>query len=289
MNRDSMIAKANMLTEALAYINRLSGKTVVIKYGGHAMNDEFITKTILEDIVTLKIVGVNPILVHGGGPSINNMLNKLNIESKFNNGLRVTDAATMEVVQMVLCGKINKDITGKLNIMGVKAIGLSGKDARLIEVVKSPNKNGVDLGFVGDIVNINVYLLEMLAKDEFIPVIASVGVDKEGNSYNINADTVAGEVAAALKAEKLIFLTDTDGIRRNPDDPDSICSELSVDEVLRMIEDNVITGGMIPKVMGCLKGIEKGISRTHIISGMVPHPILLEIFTDKGIGTMIRK
>lgn len=289
MNKDKMIEKANMLTEALAYINCLSGKTVVIKYGGHAMNDDFITKTILEDIVTLKIVGVNPILVHGGGPSINTLLSKLNIQSKFNNGLRVTDEATMEVVQMVLCGKINKDITSKLNVMGVKAIGLSGKDAKLIEVVKAEPKDGVDLGFVGEITNINVKLLEMLANDEFIPVIASVGTDQLGNSYNINADTVAGEVAAALKAEKLMFLTDIDGVRLKPEDPDSICSELTIDEVMKMIEDGVITGGMIPKVMGCIKGIEKGINRTHIISGTVPHPILLEIFTDKGIGTMIKR
>jgi len=266
MNKEKMIEKANMLTEALAYINRLSEKTVVIKYGGHAMNDDFITKTILEDIVTLKIVGVNPILVHGGGPSINTMLNKLNIESKFQNGLRVTDQATMEVVQMVLCGKINKDITSKLNVMGVKAIGLSGKDAKLIEVVKADTKDGVDLGFVGEITNINVKLLEMLAQDEFIPVIASVGVDAEGNSYNINADTVAGEVAAALQAEKLMFLTDIDGIRKVPDDPESICSELTVDEVMKMIEDGIITGGMIPKVMGCVKGIEKGINRTIKVS-----------------------
>lgn len=289
MDKEKMIEKANMLTEALAYINCLSEKTVVIKYGGHAMNDDFITKTILEDIVTLKIVGVNPILVHGGGPSINVMLDKLNIKSKFENGLRVTDEATMEVVQMVLCGKINKDITSKLNVMGVKAIGLCGKDAKLIEVTKAESKDGVDLGFVGEVQNINVKLLEMLASDEFIPVIASVGTDAKGNSYNINADTVAGEVAAALKAEKLIFLTDIDGIRSNPDDPNSICSELTIDEVKNMIKNGIITGGMIPKVMGCIRGVEMGIHRTHIISGTVPHPILLEIFTDKGIGTMIKR
>lgn len=289
MKKNKMIEKANILTEALMYINSLSGKTVVIKYGGHAMNDEFVTKTILEDIATLKIVGVNPILVHGGGPSINQMLEKLNIESKFNNGLRITDQDTMEVVQMVLCGKINKDITSKLNLLGVKAIGLSGKDAKLIEVKKALKKNDIDLGFVGDITKVNTKLLDILAKDEFIPVIASVGTDDQGQSYNINADTVAGEVAAALKAEKLMFLTDTDGIRKNPDDPDSICSELTVQEAIEMIDNGIITGGMIPKVMGCIKGIEKGINRTHIINGTVPHPILLEIFTDKGIGSMIKR
>lgn len=286
--KDKMIEKANILTEALAYINRLSGKTVVIKYGGNAMLDDAITKTILEDIVTLKIVGVNPILVHGGGPSINIMLKKLNIESKFDKGLRITDAATMEVVQMVLCGKINKDITSKLNTMGVKAIGLSGKDAKLIEVTKALPKNGVDLGFVGDVKNINIKLLDMLAKDEFIPVIASVGTDEEGNSYNINADIVAGEVAAALKAEKLMFLTDIDGIRKDPNDASTILSELTIKQVEAFIEDGTISGGMIPKVMGCIKGIEQGINRTHIINGTIAHPILLEIFTDKGIGTMIK-
>lgn len=289
MKKDAMIEKANILTEALAYINRLSGKTVVIKYGGHAMNDSFVTKTILEDIVTLKIVGVNPILVHGGGPSINNLLKRLNIESKFSNGLRVTDADTMEVVQMVLCGKINKDITSQLNTMGSKAIGLSGKDGKLIEAVKEEGKDGADLGYVGKVTKINTKLLEMLASDEFIPVIASVGADEEGNSYNINADTVASEVAAALKAEKLIFLTDVDGIRRDENDPDSICSELTVGEVMEMIDKGIIQGGMIPKALGCVKGIEKGINRTHIINGTVPHPILLEIFTDKGIGTMIKR
>ena len=289
MKKDAMIEKANILTEALAYINRLSGKTVVIKYGGHAMNDSFVTKTILEDIVTLKIVGVNPILVHGGGPSINSLLKRLNIESKFSNGLRVTDADTMEVVQMVLCGKINKDITSQLNTMGSKAIGLSGKDGKLIEAVKEEGKDGADLGYVGKVTKINTKLLEMLASDEFIPVIASVGADEEGNSYNINADTVASEVAAALKAEKLIFLTDVDGIRRDENDPDSICSELTVGEVMEMIDKGIIQGGMIPKALGCVKGIEKGINRTHIINGTVPHPILLEIFTDKGIGTMIKR
>ncbi len=289
MNREKMIEKANMLTEALSYINRLSEKTVVIKYGGHAMNDEFITKTILEDVVTLKIVGVNPILVHGGGPSINDMLNKLNIESKFNKGLRITDAATMDVVQMVLCGKLNKDITSKLNVMGVKAIGLCGKDAKLIEVVKSPAVDGVDMGYVGEITSVNTKLLEMLAQDEFIPVIASVGTDAEGNSYNINADTVAGEIAAALQAEKLIFLTDIDGVRRDPNDPLSVIPEISVEEIRQLIESGVISGGMIPKVMSCVNGVEKGINRTHIISGKVPHPILLEIFTDRGIGTMVKR
>lgn len=288
MNQENMIKKANMLTEALAYIHKLAGKTVVIKYGGNAMNNEKVIKTILEDIATLKIVGVNPILIHGGGPSINTMLNKLSIESKFENGLRVTDKDTMNVVQMVLCGKVNKDITAKINQLGVKAIGIGGGDGNLIEVEKAPMQGNIDLGYVGKIKKINTKLIDMLAKDEYIPVIASVGVDENGESYNINADLVAGEIAAALKAEKLIFLTDIDGIRMDEKDKNSLCYELSVEEVKQMIEDKIITGGMIPKVNGCLKGIEMGINRTHIINGTVPHPILLEIFTDTGIGTMIK-
>jgi acetylglutamate kinase len=280
-----LIEKANILAEALPYINKLAGKTVVIKYGGNAMGDENITKTILEDIALLKIVGVNPVLVHGGGPEINTMLKSLNVSPKFHNGYRVTDKNTMEVVQMVLCGKLNKDITSKLNCMGVKAVGICGKDAKLIEVKKQ--SSDVDLGFVGEIVNINTHLITMLAADQYIPVIASVGCDAAGNSYNINADTAAAEIAAAMKAEKLIFLTDVDGIRLNENDASSLIPRISVKEIEKLIEDNVITGGMIPKVMACIKSVKMGINRTHIVSGKVPHPVMLEIFTDTGIGTMI--
>ena len=258
-----LIEKANILAEALPYINKLAGKTVVIKYGGNAMGDENITKTILEDIALLKIVGVNPVLVHGGGPEINTMLKSLNVSPKFHNGYRVTDKNTMEVVQMVLCGK----------------------DAKLIEVKKQ--SSDVDLGFVGEIVNINTHLITMLAADQYIPVIASVGCDATGNSYNINADTAAAEIAAAMKAEKLIFLTDVDGIRLNENDASSLIPRISVKEIEKLIEDNVITGGMIPKVMACIKSVKMGINRTHIVSGKVPHPVMLEIFTDTGIGTMI--
>jgi len=277
----------NILIEALPYIQRLSGKTVVVKYGGNAMIDEALTQTILQDITLLKYVGVNPIVIHGGGPEINKLLGLLQIPTKFHNGLRITDAPTMEVVQMVLIGKINKDIVSKLNCMGGKAIGLSGKDANLIEVIKKVPEDGVDLGFVGEITNINVQLLELLAKDQYIPVIAPVGVGPNGESYNINADTVAGEIAAALKAEKLIFLTDIDGIRRVPEDADSLISAISINEIYDLIEKKIIQGGMIPKVRGCIKAIEKGVNRTHILDGTIPHPILLEIFTDKGIGTMV--
>lgn len=286
---DKYIEKANILIEALPYIRRLSGKTVVIKYGGAAMLSADLSEKIMQDITLLKYVGVNPIVVHGGGNDINRMLAKLEIEPKFHNGLRVTDSATMDVVQMVLMGKINKDVVSKLNGLGAKSIGLCGKDANLIEVVKKPPREGVDYGFVGQVSKVNVKLLEMLAHEEYIPVIAPIGVGTDGQSYNINADTVAGEVAAALKAEKLMFLTDIDGVRMHPDDPATLISVISVDNVYRLIEQKVISGGMIPKVMGCIKGIEQGVNRTHIVNGTIPHPVLLEIFTDKGIGTMLTR
>jgi acetylglutamate kinase len=286
MQKITTLEKANILAEALPYIKKLSGKTVVIKYGGNAMNLET-GDTILEDVCILKFVGVNPILVHGGGPEINAMLDKLNIKPNFHKGKRITDEKTMEVVQMVLCGKINKDITGRLNKLGVQAIGLCGKDANLVEVKKEPPLDGVDLGFVGEIVNINIALLDTLCKNGFVPVISSVGFDKDGGTYNINADTVAGAVAASLKAEKLIFLTDIDGIYKDVNDKSSLCSRLNVAQVKELIKDGAIADGMIPKVLGCILGIERGINRTHIINGKMEHPILLEIFTDKGIGTMV--
>ncbi len=284
---ETLIKKANILIEALPYIQKLSGKLVVIKYGGNAMLNESLTQKILQDVTLLKYVGVHPVVVHGGGPEINKLLNALSIEPKFHNGLRITGAETMEVVQMVLTGKINKDITAKLNLLGGKAIGLCGKDANLIEVVKRPEKDGVDLGYVGDIVNINSRLIEFLAYDEYIPVIAPVGVGPDGLSYNINADTVAGEIAARLKAEKLMFLTDIDGIRGDPKDPKTLIHQIGVEEIHSMIKDGSIEGGMIPKVLGCIHSVEQGVNRTHILDGTIPHPILLEIFTDKGIGTMV--
>ena len=284
---ETLIKKANILIEALPYIQKLSGKLVVIKYGGNAMLNENLTQKILQDVTLLKYVGVHPVVVHGGGPEINKLLQALSIEPKFHNGLRITDADTMEVVQMVLTGKINKDITAKLNLLGGKAIGLCGKDANLIEVVKRPEKDGVDLGYVGDIVNINTRLIEFLAYDEYIPVIAPVGVGPDGLSYNINADTVAGEIAARLKAEKLMFLTDIDGIRGDPKDPATLMHEIGIEEIHRLIKDGSIEGGMIPKVLGCIHSVEQGVNRTHILDGTIPHPILLEIFTDKGIGTMV--
>jgi acetylglutamate kinase len=281
------IKRANMLIEALPYIQRLFGKTIVIKYGGAAMQDPDLTHKILEDVTLLKFVGMNPILVHGGGPDINNMLISLNVQPKFIDGLRVTDDKTMEVVQMVLTGKINKEIVVKMNGMGARAIGLCGIDGNIITAKKAAPKNGVDLGRVGEITSINTKLLTTLAGDQYIPVIAPVGTGANGESYNINADTAASEIACALQAEKLMFLTDTDGIRMDKEDPKSLIYEVSVQRIEELIDQGVIEGGMLPKVRGCIHAIESGVGRVHILNGTIPHPIILEIFTDSGIGTMI--
>lgn len=280
------INKANILIEALPYIQKLWGKTIVIKYGGNAMVDPSLTRKILEDVTLLKYVGLNPILVHGGGPEINAMLKRVDVKSEFHNGLRITDDATMEIVQMVLAGKLNKNIAAEIGTLGGKAIGLCGKDAGLIVVKKKPPlPDGVDLGHVGDIVKVNTKLLNTLCTDEYIPVISSVGVDENGDSYNINADTAAA-IATALKAEKLIYLTDIDGVRRVADDPTTLIPVMTVEQAHAYIADGTITGGMIPKVSACVDAIEKGVCRVHIINGTIPHPIILEIFTDRGIGTM---
>lgn len=281
------INKANILIEALPYIQKLWGKTIVIKYGGNAMVDPSLTRKILEDVTLLKYVGLNPILVHGGGPEINAMLKRVDVKSEFHNGLRITDDATMEIVQMVLAGKLNKNIAAEIGTLGGKAIGLCGKDAGLIVVKKKPPlPDGVDLGHVGDIVKVNTKLLNTLCTDEYIPVISSVGVDENGDSYNINADTAAAAIATALKAAKLIYLTDIDGVRRVADDPTTLIPVMTVEQAHAYIADGTITGGMIPKVTACVDAIEKGVCRVHIINGTIPHPIILEIFTDRGIGTM---
>ncbi len=285
--RDHYMHKADILIEALPYIQRLHGKTVVVKYGGNAMVDAQLTTTILQDITLLKCVGVNPIVVHGGGPEINALLSKLDIQSQFHNGLRITDAATMDVAQMVLAGKLNKDIAAQLGMLGVKAIGLCGKDAGLIEAEKKVGKDGVDLGFVGKITRINTKLLKTLTEDEYVPVIAPVGIGPDGQSYNINADTVAGEIAVAMKAEKLMFLTDIDGIYLDMNDPSTLVPVITVEEIHQYIAQGILSGGMIPKVEGCIRAVEQGVRRTHIVNGTIPHPIVLEIFTDRGIGTMV--
>lgn len=286
---NTLIYKANILVEALPYIQKLRGKTIVIKYGGNAMVDEGITKTIMQDITLLKYVGVNPVVVHGGGPKISETLDVMNIKSEFYKGLRITNKDAIDVVQMVLAGSINKDIVSQINCLGGKAIGLCGKDGNLILAEKKKNIENVDLGYVGEIKKINSKMIELLAQDEYIPVIAPIGTDSEGQSYNINADTAAGEIAAALKAEKLIFLTDIDGIYLDPKEPNSLLSVISIGEIYELMDKGIISGGMIPKVLGCIKALQQGVNRTHILNGTIPHPILLEIFTDKGIGTMVVK
>ncbi|BCS81471.1 acetylglutamate kinase [Anaerocellum diazotrophicum] len=286
---DTLIEKASILIEALPYIQKLYGKTVVIKYGGNAMINEKLKNWVMEDITLLKYIGVNPIVVHGGGPDINSVLKKLNVESQFVNGLRVTDTQTMEVAQMVLVGKTNKELVSMLNQKGGKAIGICGIDGNLIQARKHyeyVDGEKVDLGYVGEVVSINAKVLEMLAKDEYIPVVAPIGVGEDGTSYNINADTVAAEIAKAIKAEKLMFMTDVEGLKYDKNSKE-IISAISADEVLKMIDEGKIDGGMIPKVLGCIDALKHGVNRTHILDGRIPHCILLEIFTDKGIGTMI--
>ncbi len=286
-NYDNIIHKANTLVEALPYICAFSGKFVVVKYGGNAMNDPEIIKTILQDVAALKTVGVYPIVVHGGGPEINAMLGKVGKKSEFVNGLRVTDLETMEIVQMILCGKVNKNVASNLSGMGVRAIGVSGKDNELIRVRKKPPVGGVDYGYVGDIISVNGEMLRGLCLEDYVPVIASIGVDENGESYNINADTAACEIGAAVGADKLLFLTDIDGIRRNADDEDTLIPVLRIGEAESMIESGIISGGMIPKVRGCVTAVKKGIKNVHIINGTIPHCILVELFTVKGIGTLI--
>lgn len=291
MENIEAIKKAEILIEALPYIQKLYGKTVVIKYGGNAMINDELKNSVMEDITLLKYIGMKPIVVHGGGPDISKMLTKLEIESSFINGLRVTDDKTMEVAQMVLTGKTNKEVVSLINQKGGKAIGICGIDGSLIECKRHTTMvNGVetDIGFVGDIVRINTKMLDLLTSDEYIPVIAPIGVGPNGESYNINADTVAGEIAAALNAEKLMLLTDIEGVKTSGGKGE-ILAALTIDEVYRLIEDGTISGGMIPKVMGCVEALEKGVGRTHIIDGRMPHCLLLEIFTYKGIGTMIMK
>lgn len=284
-----LIKKAGVLVEALPYIQKFYNKTVVIKYGGNAMINEELKHSVMQDITLLKYVGMHPVVVHGGGPDITAALKTYNIESRFVNGLRVTDAETMRVAQMVLVGKTNKEIVSLLNQNDGKAVGICGIDGSLIEcepMDTDAEGNPVDLGYVGRIVNINQKLLENLTKDEFIPVIAPVGMDREGNSYNINADTVAGSIAAAIGAEKLMFLTDIDGVH---DTDGNIIYKMSAAEASRLIENGTITGGMIPKVRGCIEAAMQGVNRVHIIDGRILHCILLEIFTDLGIGTMFTR
>ncbi|HEX6972497.1 MAG TPA: acetylglutamate kinase [Limnochordia bacterium] len=282
---DGLVEKANVLIEALPYIRTFFGKTFVIKYGGSAMGDPELKRAVMLDVILLKYVGLNPVLVHGGGPEIDHWMRRLGKEPSRINGLRVTDAETMEIVQMVLVGKVNQEIVSLLNRYGGKAIGLSGKDGNLI--IAKKRVGDVDLGHVGEIEKVNPQLIQVLSREGYIPVISSIGVGYDGESYNINADAVAGELAASLGADKLIMLTDVEGIYTDPTDEHSLISTLEVDRARRMIEAGQIAGGMIPKVEACVRAAEHGVPRTHIVDGRKLHSLLLEIFTDRGIGTMV--
>lgn len=286
---EELIKKAGILIEALPYIQKLSDKIIVIKYGGNAMISEELRQSVMEDITLLKYVGAKPIIVHGGGPDITAALKTYNVESRFINGLRYTDEQTMQVAQMVLVGKTNKSIVSTINSKGGKAIGLCGIDGNIIKCKKKTtvvNGKEQELGFVGDITDVDTHVIDLISDDRYIPVIAPIGTDEIGCSYNINADTVASAVAAAMGAEKLMFLTDTDGVK---DASGDIIYEMDRKKAVSLIESGVINGGMIPKVYGCLDAIKAGVNRVHIIDGRIPHCLLLEIFTDTGIGTMITK
>ena len=280
--------QVKILVDALQFIKEFSGKTVVIKYGGSAMKNAELKKTFVEDIAFMNLVGINIILVHGGGHSINKMLNKLSIEPKFFNGLRITDEETMEVVEMVLAGNVNKGIVSDIQDQGVDALGLCGKDGNLLEA-KKKIIDGKDLGFVGEVVNVKTSLLKEILKNSIIPVIAPIGKDNLGTTYNINADDVALAISESLNAEKLIFLTDVSGVLGNLNDHKSLISEMNIDQALSYLEDGTITNGMIPKVKCCVEAIQNGVNSVHIIDGRVEHSLLLEIFTPHGIGTMFIK
>ncbi|MFT4798102.1 MAG: acetylglutamate kinase [Candidatus Azotimanducaceae bacterium] len=293
LSRESAINIANVLTEALPYIQRFTNRTIVIKYGGHAMVDDVLKQQFARDIVLMKLVGLNPVLVHGGGPQIGKLLAELNIKSSFVDGMRVTDSKTMDVVQMVLGGLVNQDIVNLINTAGGKAVGLTGKDAQLIIAKKmmieraSPELTTpeiVDIGHVGEVVKINQALLNLLTQSDIIPVIAPIGVGEDGTTYNINADLVAGKIAAELKAEKLMLLTDVAGIQ---DKSGKLLSSLTLVDVERLIADGTISGGMLPKIRCAVDAVTQGVNSAQIIDGRVAHAVLLELLTDEGVGTMI--
>lgn len=293
LSRKEAVITTKVLSEALPYLQKFSGKTIVIKYGGNAMTDETLKNSFARDVVMLKLIGINPIVVHGGGPQIGEVLEKLNIKSEFIDGMRVTTSETMDVVEMVLGGLVNKDIVNLINQNGGKAIGLTGKDGQLLHAKKlhvtkqSPDMQQpeiIDIGHVGEVTRVNTQVLDMLSQSDFIPVIAPIGVDADGASYNINADLVAGKVAEVLRAEKLILLTNISGLQ---DKNGEVLTGLSTKEVDELIADGTIYGGMLPKIQCALDAVHAGVTSAHIIDGRVPNATLLELFTDEGVGTLI--
>jgi acetylglutamate kinase len=289
----------NILIEALPYIKKFHKKKIMIKYGGHAMIDTEAMSSTARDTVLLKYVGMKPMVVHGGGPEISRSMNKLGKQPKFIGGLRITDQETMNIVKMVLVGKINTDIVSNICLHGGKGVGISGKDNHLIKAHKRApqvvvdDKTGeektVDLGLVGEIENVNAEIIEMLTANEYIPIVSPIGVDNKANTLNLNADTVAGDIAAEINAEKFIILTDVPGILEDPNDPETLIKRVKVDEIMELIDKGIVTDGMIPKVETCINAIENGVKSAHIIDGRIKHSVLLEIFTKRGIGTMITR
>jgi len=281
------VQKAQILIEAFPYIRQWYGATVVVKYGGSTRSGAEELKNTLQDIVLMKFVGMRPVVVHGGGKDITALTEKMGIRSQFVDGLRVTDLPTMEVVEMVLGGKINKELVSTIQQLGGQAVGLSGKDGAMLQATRVKSKTGKDIGYVGRVSKVNTSILDLLDKEQFIPVIAPLGLGADGKTYNVNADEAAGAIAGALRAEKLVFLTDVPGIYRKKNDPKSLLSSVKIKEIGKLIKSGVISGGMIPKVEACLHAVKSGVHKTHIIDGTLPHALLLEIFTPQGVGTEI--
>jgi len=286
-NMEKYLSKAEVLIEALPYIQRFNRKIIVVKYGGSAMVDEELKKQVIEDVTLLKLVGFKPIIVHGGGKEISSMVKRLGMEPQFINGLRVTDEDTMDVAEMVL-GKVNKSLVQLVESLGVRAIGISGKDGGMLKVEKKYSE-GQDIGYVGEITEVNADILYDLLEKDFLPIVCPIGLDKDFHTYNINADDAACAIARAMQAEKLAFLTDIEGVYKDPKDPSTLISELAVSEAEKLMDQGFIGGGMLPKLHNCIDAILHGVSRVHILDGRIPHCLLLEIFTNKGIGTAILK
>ena len=284
-NMQKYLEKAEVLIEALPYIQRFNRKIIVVKYGGSAMIDEELQQNVIKDVTLLKLTGFKPIIVHGGGKEISRWVGKVGMEPKFINGLRVTDEATMELAEMVLA-KVNKELVTIVQSLGVKAVGISGKDGGLLQVEKKYSE-GQDIGYVGEVSQVNPQVLYDLLEKDFLPVVCSVGLDNDFQAYNVNADEAACAIAKAVKAEKLAFLTDIEGVYKDPKDPETLIPELSAEDAIRLINEGYIEGGMLPKLKSCIDALENGVSRIHILDGRIPHCLLLEIFTNKGIGTAI--
>ena len=281
----SAAEKAVVLVEALPYLRRFNGRVVVVKYGGNAMTEPDLVDLFAQDVALMRLVGMNPVVVHGGGPQISDLMRRLGKEPVFVDGLRVTDAETVDIVRMALVGKVNREVVGAINRHGPYAVGLSGEDAGLITVKPRDPR----LGFVGDVTHINAWVLERQINEELVPVVATIGVDQEGQAYNVNADAVAGAIAAALRAEKLVYLTNVAGLYGDFHDPGSLISQIALDDLEEMVSSGGVNAGMVPKVASCVSALRQGVGRAHLLDGRIPHALLLEVFTKEGIGTMVTK